>query len=162
MDSNGCLPGLDWDPKSTPCLRIASLALSGILRELCARPAETGGILLGPRGRMEVTEFVFDEGGSCSDVTYSPDVVTLKRRLIEEWMPRGLDWKGFAHSHPGGFDCLSGGDMAYIQRLLRNPNNHDLDFFVAPIVIPEEFRLVPYVVQRLRPHEQRIAELIIT
>ena len=67
-----------------------------------------------------------------------------------EWTD--IDFKGFAHSHPGAFDRLSVGDMIYIQRLLEK--NPDIAVFPAPIVIPHEFRLRAIVVLRHQPNVQ--------
>jgi proteasome lid subunit RPN8/RPN11 len=127
--------------------------LCQILSSVCALPAETGGILLGPIGSDEVTGFYFDVTASCSGATYSPDHVTLRRKLKEEWMPYSLDFKGFVHSHPGTLDRLSGGDLIYIRRLLEI--NPDMGMFIAPIVIPHQFRLMPIVVLRSQPQVPR-------
>jgi len=128
---------------------------------LASRPAESGGILLGPVGKTEVSQFVFDESGSCTGTTYSPDHVSFQKRLNEEWLPNGLDMKGFAHSHPGRMDRLSTGDLSYIRRLLLNPSNADMDFFLAPIVIPEEYRMVPFAVMREKTECPLVAGLIV-
>ena len=66
--------------------------------------------------------------------------------MKEEWLPAGIDMKGFVHSHPGRLDWLTAGDLAYIAKLLRK--NEDMSIFVAPIVIPPEFRIRPIVVLR--------------
>jgi proteasome lid subunit RPN8/RPN11 len=122
-----------------------------------AYPPETGGILLGPIGGDDVTDFYFDATAACSGATYTPDHVTLGRKMREEWLPAGLDMKGFVHSHPGGFDRLSGGDLTYIGRLLaRNP---DMSVFAAPIVIPHAFRLRAIVVLADQPDVQRPTRL---
>jgi len=78
--------------------------------------------------------------------------------MKQEWLPSGIDLKGFAHSHPGRLDSLTAGDLRYIGRLLRA--NDDMDIFVAPIVIPIEFRMQPIVVLRTdisRPRQARLA-----
>jgi proteasome lid subunit RPN8/RPN11 len=73
----------------------------------------------------------------------------LQRKLDQEWMPSRIDFKGFCHSHPNGFERLSAGDLRYIERLLvKNP---DMPLFAAPIVIPEQFRLRAIVVLREQP-----------
>ena len=132
-----------------PVVKIAHSVCKDILLTIGARPAESGGILLGPVGTNDVTDFFFDDGGSCTGSTYSPDCVTLRQKMEDEWLPAGIDMKGFVHSHPGSFDRLSNGDMVYINRLL--DKNDDMTMFVAPIVIPSEFRLRPLVVLRDRP-----------
>lgn len=137
-----------------------TMSRSVVCKIMCSigiHPPETGGILLGPVGTDKVTDFYFDSTAQCSGATYTPDHVTLVRMLKHEWLPAGIDFKGFVHSHPGSFDRLSSGDMDYIARLLaRNP---DMNYFVAPIVIPWQFRLRPIVVPRDRPRVQRNAIL---
>lgn len=136
-----------------PVVKIAHNVCKDILLTIGARPAESGGILLGPVGTNDVTDFFFDNGSNCSGSTYSPDCLTLRQKMKDEWLPAGIDMSGFAHSHPGSFDRLSTGDLAYINRLL--DKNEDMTMFVAPIVIPSEFRLRPLVVLRDKP---RIAQ----
>jgi proteasome lid subunit RPN8/RPN11 len=118
---------------------------------------ETGGILLGPIGTSDITDFYFDSSAQCSSATYTPDHLTLRRKMQEQWLPSGTDFKGFCHSHPGRFDRLSEGDLHYIRRLL--DKNPDIKAFAAPIVIPKEFRLRPIVVLREKPDVQRAATL---
>lgn len=129
-----------------PVVKISSHVCKDIMLTIGAQPAESGGILLGPAGTNDVTDFFFDNGGNCSGSTYSPDCVTLKQKMKDEWVPAGIDMKGFVHSHPGSFDRLSSGDLAYISRLLEI--NDDMTMFIAPIVIPPEFRMRPLVVLR--------------
>lgn len=132
-----------------PVVKIAHSVCKDILLTVGARPVESGGILLGPVGTNDVTDFFFDNGGNCTGSTYSPDYVILRQKMKKEWLPAGIDMKGFVHSHPGSFDRLSTGDMVYINRLL--DKNNDMTMFVAPIVIPSQFRLRPLVVLRDKP-----------
>ena len=125
---------------------------------IVSRPPETGGILLGPIGTDEVTKFFFDNGAKRSAASYSPDYVGLSRMMKEEWLPAGIDMKGFAHSHPGHHDWLTAGDLAYIARLLII--NDDMTMFVAPLVIPAEFRIRPIVVMRETPGLAQEASLV--
>lgn len=122
-----------------------------------ARRPETGGILLGPIGSNDITHFYFDETASCSGATYSPDHITLRRKMKEVWLPARVDMKGFVHSHPGGFDRLSDGDLVYIRRLLEK--NPDMSVFSAPIVIPHGFRMRAIVVLPDQPGVQRVTTL---
>ena len=138
---------------------MAVLAYRDILSSIGALPPETGGILLGPVGSNDVVEFFFDQGGSCSTSTYSPDHVALMRKMREEWLPAGIDMKGFVHSHPGRYARLSPGDLVYIRRLL--DINPDMEMFAAPIVVPFEFRLCPIVVLRADPTVGRHARLVL-
>ena len=140
-----------------PQISISRHVICQIMCTVGAHLPETGGILLGPIGSSDITGFFFDITAECSNTTYTPDVVTLRRKMQEEWLPSGIDFKGFCHSHPGGFDRLSEGDLRYIRRLL--DKNPDIKVFAAPIVIPEEFRLRANVVLREQPNVQRAATL---
>ena len=148
--------GSDSAPEM-PVVVMAWAAYEDILRRIASRPAETGGILLGPVGSAEITRFYFDQAGSCTACSYSPDYVGLSRRMKQEWLPSGIDMKGFVHSHPDRLDRLTVGDLNYVRRLLLA--NNDMTIFVAPIVIPEEFRIQPIVVLRTSMSTQRQARL---
>ncbi len=143
----------------TPELRMADWVYFDVIYSICARPPETGGILLGPVGSNDITGFYFDSCADCSGGTYSPDHMTLSRKMKQEWLPSGIDMKGFVHSHPGHFDTLSRGDLVYIRRLLEI--NPDMDMFAAPIVLPLHFRLCPIVVLRTAPTVPRAAKLVL-
>jgi proteasome lid subunit RPN8/RPN11 len=128
-----------------------------IMSTVGAKRPETGGILLGPTGSNDITDFYFDSTADCTGGTYTPDHVTLRKKMKEIWLPAGLDMKGFVHSHPGGFDRLSGGDLIYIRRLLQS--NPEMSVFIAPVVFPEEFRLRAIVVLAAQPDIQRPTQL---
>ena len=131
-----------------------------ILHTIAWQRPETGGILLGPIGNdNEITSWFFDRGLNCTAATYSPDYMTLRRKMKEEWMPFGIDMKGFVHSHPGHYDRLSAGDLVYVNRLL--DKNEDMSMFAAPIVIPTQFRIRPIVVLREKPRRAQEAKLIL-
>ena len=144
-------------PPDVPLIVMSTRVRCQIMCTIGARRPESGGILLGPIGSTDITDFYFDGTASCSSATYTPDYVTLNRMMRQVWMPGGLDMKGFVHSHPGGFDRLSHGDLEYIQRLLKK--NSDMSFFAAPIVIPEAFRLRAIVVLADEPLVQRPTHL---
>ncbi|RKY12570.1 MAG: hypothetical protein DRP65_00925 [Planctomycetota bacterium] len=140
-----------------PVVKISRNVCKEILHTVGSQPPESGGILLGPVGSNDVTGFFFDNCGSCTGISYSPDCTTLKQKMKVEWLPAGVDMKGFVHSHPGRLDGLSVGDMIYINRLL--DINDDMPMFIAPIVIPQEFRMRPIVVLRDKPRMPREARL---
>lgn len=135
-------------PENTrPIVRFKRSAFVDTMRSICSYAPETGGILLGPIETDHViTDFYFDKGAICSGSTYSPDHVALSKKMQKEWIPAGMDMKGFVHSHPNSFDRLSSGDLVYISRLLKR--NTDMSMFIAPIIIPHQFRMNPYVVLR--------------
>jgi len=130
-------------------INMAQEAMKKIMNYISSRPPESGGILLGPIGSNIVTDFYPDASGFCTTVNYSPDHTTLNKFMKEKWLPSGIDMKGFVHSHPGGLDWLTNGDMVYINRLL--DKNSDMDMFIAPIVIPDQYRIRPIVVLRKQP-----------
>jgi proteasome lid subunit RPN8/RPN11 len=132
-----------------PIVKVAHKVCNEIMLTIGARPAESGGILLGPVGTNDVTDFFFDSGGTCTNATYSPDCATLRQKMQNDWLPAGIDMKGFVHSHPVFLDRLSHGDLIYINRLLEI--NEDMEMFVAPVVIPSQFRFTPLVVLRDEP-----------
>jgi proteasome lid subunit RPN8/RPN11 len=140
-------------PALVPPIVMTRHVLRRIMSTVGALPAETGGILLGPVGGDDVTGFYFDSTARSTGSTYTPDVSVLSRKLKEDWLPHGLDMKGFVHSHPGASDRLSGGDTCYIRRLLEI--NADMNAFIAPVVIPRQFRLRPILVLRAEPDRPR-------
>jgi len=117
-----------------------------IMNTVCAARPETGGILLGPKDSDTITEFHFDAGGTWTGATYSPDVKTLNAKLRDEWKPRGLAVRGFAHSHPEHVLNLSAGDLVDIGQILQH--NPAMPAFMAPIVIPDLFLIRPFIVYR--------------
>jgi proteasome lid subunit RPN8/RPN11 len=140
-------------PPPVPVIRMDRHVMCQLLCSIAARGPESGGILLGPIGSNDITGFYFDYTARCTYGTYTPDHLTLGRKMKEEWMPSGIDMKGFSHSHPGTSAQLSDGDMIYIRRLLQI--NPDMSLFAAPIVIPRSFRLEAIVVLAEQPQIQR-------
>lgn len=142
-----------------PEVRMSRTVYKEILMSVGSQPPETGGILLGPTDSSEITGFFFDQGGNCTGASYTPDIITLRRKMKEDWIPSGIDMKGFVHSHPWRLDQLTKGDLNYIARLLQK--NEDMDVFVAPIVIPSEYRMRPIVVLRENPEVPQEAKLVL-
>lgn len=130
-------------------MRMAKTAYRHMHCSLGRRPPEAGGLLLGPIGCTLVTHFHFDDSAVCTGLTYTPNHIALGRLMKERWLPAGLDMKGAAHSHPSGLARLSHGDLAYIARLLTA--NPDMDEFLAPIILPDSFRICPFIVDRRDP-----------
>ena len=129
-------------------VRIKREAFYALMHQLGTKPAERGGIILGPVGTNDITHFYFDRDGGCTGSSYSPDYITLNRKMREQWLPAGLDMKGFVHSHPGNLDSLTAGDMSYIKKLLSK--NPDMNMFIAPIVLPHQYRIQPLIISRDR------------
>lgn len=156
VDTRPATPVVDQE---LPQLRIACEVYRRVLFELNYRPVESGGLLLGPIGSNAITGFHFDDTALSSGATYTPDHVTLNRLLKERWIPSGIDFKGFAHSHPSGCAWLSAGDLRYIRRLLSK--NDDMDVFAAPIIVAAQYQLCPLVVTRDRSDVVQRAELVL-
>ncbi len=142
-----------------PEMRMSKAVYTNIIYEICSRPVEAGGLLLGSVDSNVITKFYFDGGGACSGATYTPDYITLRQKMKEVWMPSGIDMKGFVHSHPGRFDCHSHGDLEYIGRLL--DKNKDMDIFFAPIIIPSKYYMRPLCVLRKNPGVSVEAKLVL-
>jgi|GEM_PF-5093254 len=112
--------------------------------------AEQGGILGGDRKTGEVTFFFFDDTGSQSCVSYTPNISLLNTVIKKHWKPNGIDYMGSIHTHPPFINHLSPGDETYAQRIL--DAMVDLPYLLAPIAlsIPDtgSFSLFPYAVER--------------
>jgi proteasome lid subunit RPN8/RPN11 len=147
----------DFDKHTMATIKMSQKAYRKMMYYICSRPAESGGILLGPVGTNEVTDFYFDRKANCSAVTYTPDHVTLNKKMKEDWLPAGIDMKGFAHSHSSCLDRLSSGDLSYIKRFLNK--NSDMDMFIAPVIIPEEYRMRPMFVAKQNYYQPREARI---
>lgn len=127
-------------------IKIKHKALYDLMDNIGSILPERGGILLGPVGRDYITDFYFDHSGTSTSGSYTPDHVTINRKLHEYWEPAGLEIKGIAHSHPGSLDSLTNEDMSYIRRLMLRDSN--IERFVAPIVLPHHYAIRPLVVSR--------------
>ena len=115
-------------------VKIRESALQKILRTVGTKPPETGGSLAIDPETGIIEDYVFDGSAITSHATYSPDIVTLNRITIPNtWIPRGLKFRGFVHSHPGNMSCPSHGDYIYAERILRAMDSVDMLFM--PIVL---------------------------
>lgn len=140
-------------------LQIAGTAFSRLMHTVGAKAPETGCILLGPPGQLNVTDIYVDEHGLCTRATYTPDHATINRKILELWRPSGLEMLGAAHSHPEPFVHLSGGDLAFIRRIFAA--NPSMSVFIAPVLLPSRFWIRPFLVWRepLRV-EEAILEIV--
>lgn len=112
---------------------ISSDAYELLLEGCPPAPPESGGILGGKNGVVSLIEhdlgrFPPNQG------TYSPDVNRLNRQ-IGLWQSEGISFYGIFHTHPLWDKGLSGGDRAYIRRILISmPVGFDELLF--PVVYP--------------------------
>lgn len=69
---------------------------------------EQGGVLFSSDGGLTIDKFVYDKEGSCSGVTYSPNVKFINEQ-IRYYNNRGYYFIGCIHSHPRGYTSISFG-----------------------------------------------------
>jgi proteasome lid subunit RPN8/RPN11 len=112
---------------------ITSDALAGIFATIGSRTPEAGGILMGPIGRDGISDFIFDDQGNATSVTYSPSDEELTSLCEDAAAKAGKEMKGFCHSHPGGYGSPSGGDMTYVRRFFEA--NPGMMKFYMPILV---------------------------
>lgn len=113
-------------------LRITRPVCDEIIRLLCSRSTECGGVL-GAGADGVVSEFYFDATGRSLPGGYAPDVEAINDVLIHDWMPRGIWMVGIVHSHVNGVGVPSCGDISYGIRILRALDT--VDMFFLPIVV---------------------------
>lgn len=160
LGSTDVLPGLgNTFAPSEFVLEITASVAWEIGALVADRAPESGGMLGGPRYGNRITKFVFDAAGSTTPATYAPDISSLQALLDGAWEMDGIWFRGFVHSHPPGYDRLSPEDLRYIGRLLAL--NPDMEFFAAPIVLPDRQQIIPWVVLRNSPHTPVRARLVI-
>lgn len=112
-------------------------ALDEIVATIGARPAESGGALLGLNSASTVVSFVFDPSATTTGSTYVPSR-ELTIRVQEHEVAADLQFKGVVHSHPGTFDSPSGPDHdSFTEGLVANP---ELARYLAPIITFEPGR----------------------
>lgn len=137
-------------PSSVSRLLMRNAVYDEIRRTVGSLPAEHGGPIGGTRQDDAVTHFHFDATSERSNVTYTPDHITINRVLKEDWNPAGVKLLGFVHSHPDGFRRPSSGDIDYARRILEHIS--DMERLWLPIVMSEPtsgaFEIVPYVFVR--------------
>ncbi len=102
---------------TAPTLRMSKNVLGQIRAFIGQHRAERGGMLgRGPDGY--ICSFEADKNGRCSAAAYDPDIGSLNR-VIKEWKVSGIEFCGFAHSHPAGVRRPSGYDEWYAGQILR-------------------------------------------
>ena len=125
----------------------------GIEETIGAMRAEQGGMFGGRRPRGTVTDFHFDTSAQRTTSTYTPNTAMLNTLLRDKWNPAGIDFLGFAHSHPRGLGRPSSGDCVYAERILNAIPA--MDRLLLPIVQTrpdtQRFVLHPFAVRRA-PH----------
>jgi proteasome lid subunit RPN8/RPN11 len=134
---------LDHDFSPLWAMRITQSAYGEVLDYFRSRKPEAAGILLGPtQDDILITHFVPDEDGDGTPGSFHLNARALNR-ILERVKPAGINCKGFVHSHPSGFAHPSAGDLAYLERLFKNPANADTLQCFMPIYCDR--RVHPFV-----------------
>src|SRR5262249_45172427 len=142
-----------------PRLQITRSVMEEIRKTIGGKPAEQGGVLGGSRKDGVVRHFYFDEGAARTGITYSPNVTTINKLLIEEGNPMEINLLGFVHSHPG-LRQPSKGDLEYARKILAAIP--ELRRLYLPIVITESdsgcYELIAFAAVREK-EDVRLEEL---
>ena len=124
-------------------LRILQTAYLKAMTYFCGRLPEAAGVLLSlQHDDSVITEFVPDDSGRGTAVTFELGITKLNR-VLKEKKAVGLTCSGIAHSHPVGFIQPSAGDMTYFRKLFAAPANGEAQHLFVPIVC--NGRMYPYV-----------------
>lgn len=132
--------------ESATSLTFTRGAWNTIRRTVGARPAETGAVLGGSRLTGVVSHVWADRAALTTRSTYTPAVDAVNRLINGQWADRGIDFLGFAHSHPAGATHPSRGDLDYAAAILHALPA--LDRLMLPIVQSQpdtgQFTIHPY------------------
>lgn len=124
-------------------LRILQTAYLKAMIYLCGRTPEAAGILLSLwHDDSLITEFVPDDSGRGTAVSFELDAAKLNR-VLKEKKAVGLTCMGIVHSHPAGVIQPSFGDLTYFRKLFAAPANGEAQHLFVPIIC--NGRMYPYV-----------------
>ncbi len=139
-------------------IRMTQPCFLEMMMELTSKPPEQAGMLFGPiNDRSLITHFCLDENGIGTPATFTIDADFVNRK-IQQFKQVDMEMKGIAHSHPGYFNRLSGGDLAYLDRLLGNPKNRGTEMIFMPIICHD--RMYPYIVDEALNIIQPVFQLV--
>ena len=135
-------------------LRILQTAYLKAMNYLCDRLPEAAGILLSLlHDDSLITEFVPDDSGRGTAVSFELDAAKLNR-VLKEKKSVGLTCMGIVHSHPAGIIQPSFGDVTYFRKLFAAPANGEAQHLFVPIVC--NGRMYPYVFAQDRVHPAQL------
>lgn len=140
-----------------PKLLITRPAYDQAVAALASREPEFAVFLLGPKDHPAVTHVIPDTTGEGTPASFRVGARRLNE-VLRQYVPLGLDGKGFWHSHPAGCERLSEADLAFARKLFANPNN-DAREILMPIT--SGGKVFPYVVRRDRPNVGTAADLVL-
>ena len=103
---------------------------------------ETGGALFGPRYSRVLTDFYFDERAEVTNFVYVPSENLVSKVVPAFEKKKGLEFKGFVHSHPEGVFNPSFGDHGAVSNTLAgNPHLASMFFPILTFTKPRSPRL---------------------
>ena len=107
-------------------------------------PAERGA-MFGRDPDGIIRHCVLDTEANCNSVAYDPDINYLNR-VIKSWTKQGIEFVGFVHSHPKGFDHPSMPDELYSASILQCFERLELLWIPIVQTIPTSgrYELIPY------------------
>lgn len=92
---------------------------------------EQGGMLGMENGI--ITQFAFDNSGSRTGGTYSPDIAFCNS-IIRDWESKNIRFCGFIHSHPSTYRKLSPADKEYAGRIIKAMPQMTQGYLEMPIL----------------------------
>lgn len=125
-------------------MSLTAPVLAAIRDFIGSHHAERGG-MLGRDCDGVVRFFAPDRTAQCSGAAYDPDLEAMNRQ-IKVWKQRGVEFCGFAHSHPPGVRRLSSHDVWYAGEILACFKK--LEALWLPIIMTEpdagRFEIIPF------------------
>ncbi len=106
-----------------------------ILFDTSIPPPETGGILGSENG--VITSYMPDKGLYYGKIGQYVPTVSILNKQIQEWYEQNIMFCGIYHTHYEGDIRLSGGDILYIESILRQFEPY-VDSLLFPLVFPKK------------------------
>ena len=95
----------------------------------CKQPEQLA--MLGSSDRKHIDTVFFVDKSKSTQTSCEPDVEVCNKK-IREWYERGIEFRGFVHSHPGSYYQPSIADLEYADKIMEAL---DMDSIELPIVI---------------------------
>lgn len=141
----------------TPVVKISFEAYHKIRDTIGRRPPEVGGLAFGFKKDGIIRQFFLDTRAVTTTNRYDPHCDTINP-IIQAFYDRyNMDLLAMVHSHPTGYTKPSGGDIDYVERLLKHP---ELDQLYLPIVqTGDNPEIHMYVFRKKNPRQPIKAKL---
>lgn len=116
-------------------VRIREAIYYKILFDTPILPPETGGIL-GSENCI-ITSYMPDKGVYNGKIGQYVPTISILNKQIQEWYDQNIMFCGIYHTHYEGDIRLSGGDILYIESILRQFQPY-VDSLLFPLVFPKK------------------------